>query len=132
MPAQNGSHPSAWGDERLEIIIGYLLRIGVAISAAVVLAGGILFHIKQGGSQMDYATFRGEPGRLRSISGIIRGVEGGHPRAIIQLGLLLLIATPIARVIFAAYGFWRERDHRYVVITLIVLSVLLYSILKSG
>jgi uncharacterized membrane protein len=48
-----------------------------------------------------------------------------------QLGLLLLVATPIARVVFSAFGFWRERDYRYVFITLIVLGVLLYSLLKS-
>ena len=53
-------------------------------------------------------------------------------RAIIQLGLLLLIATPVARVLFSAIAFALERDSMYVVITLIVLAILLYSLLGSG
>lgn len=127
-----GERPSTWSDERLEIIIGNLLRIGVAAAALVVLAGGILYLATYGETRLGYRSFRGEPNELRNISGIIHGAGTGDPRAIIQFGLLLLIATPIARVMFSAFGFWREGDHRYVVITLIVLAVLMYSILKSG
>ena len=54
-----------------------------------------------------------------------------HARAIIQLGLLLLIATPVARVVFSVYAFARQRDWVYVVVTLIVLGVLLYSLLSG-
>ena len=128
----NSVATSSWTDERLEIIIGNLLRIGVGISALVVLAGGILYLARYGSQHINYGSFHGEPRELRTISGIARGGRAGHARAIIQFGLLLLIATPIARVIFSAYGFWRERDYRYVFITLIVLGVLLYSILKSA
>ncbi|MGB9103684.1 MAG: DUF1634 domain-containing protein [Terriglobales bacterium] len=132
MPVLSGAQPSTWTDDRLEIVIGNLLRIGVTIAAVVVLAGGILYLAKHGSLPVDYGSFHGEPRELRSISGIIRAAPSGNPRAIIQLGLLLLIATPVARVIFSAFGFLRERDYRYVLITLIVLGVLLYSILKSG
>ena len=52
----------------------------------------------------------------------------GEPRGLIQLGLLLLIATPVARVVFSVFAFARQRDWIYVVITLIVLAVLLYSL----
>jgi uncharacterized membrane protein len=55
-----------------------------------------------------------------------------HGRGIIQLGLLLLIATPIARVAFAAYGFARQRDWMYVGIAAFVLSVLLYGVFASN
>jgi uncharacterized membrane protein len=48
-----------------------------------------------------------------------------------QLGLLLLIATPIARVMFSAVAFAMERDRMYVGFTLIVLAVLLYSLFGS-
>jgi len=124
---KNGS----WTDERLEIIIGTLLRVGVGISAAIVLAGGILCLLKYGGESIAYRTFHGEPANLRTVAGIVRGAAAGHSRAIIQFGLLVLIATPIARVVFAAYGFWKEHDHKYVVITLIVLGVLIYSIMHA-
>ncbi len=132
MPANVDLKTGAWSDERLEIIIGHLLRIGVGAAAAVVLAGGILYLLKYGGERIDYGTFHGEPANLRSLSGIMHAAGAGHSTAIIQTGLLLLIATPIARVIFSAFGFLKERDYRYVVITLIVLGVLLYSILKSA
>ena len=59
-------------------------------------------------------------------------MAGFHGQAIIQFGLLLLIATPVARVAFAAIGFAMERDYLYVVITLIVLVVLLYSLFGSA
>ena len=55
-----------------------------------------------------------------------------HGQAIIQFGLLLLIATPVARVAFSAVGFAIERDSMYVVITLIVLAILLYSLFGSS
>jgi uncharacterized membrane protein len=47
---------------------------------------------------------------------------------VIMLGLLLLVATPVARVVFSVAGFLRERDFLYVVLTLIVLAVLLSSL----
>jgi uncharacterized membrane protein len=76
--------------------------------------------------------FRGEPTDLRSIPGIIHDAAGLSGRGIIQLGLLLLIATPVARVAFAVFGFAAERDRMYVVFTLIVLGVLLYSLIGSS
>ncbi len=78
------------------------------------------------------ATFHGEPENLKSVSQIVHGALAGSARAIIQLGLLLLIATPVARVIFSAIAFAIEHDYMYVVITLIVLGILLYSLLASG
>jgi uncharacterized membrane protein len=53
----------------------------------------------------------------------------GDAVAIVQFGVLLLIATPIARVVFAAVGFAVERDHLYVAISLGVLAVLIFGLL---
>ena len=80
----------------------------------------------------DYRVFRGEPSEFRTIPGVIHSVINGRGRGLIQLGLLLLIATPIARVAFSIVGFAIERDRMYVAFTLIVLAVLLYSLLGSG
>jgi uncharacterized membrane protein len=55
-----------------------------------------------------------------------------NPLGLIQLGLLLLIATPVARVVFSVAGFAIERDWMYVVITLLVLLTLLYSLASSS
>ena len=59
---------------------------------------------------------------LKTASGIVHGAAHGSGLSTIQLGLLLLIATPVARVIFAAVGFAIERDYLYVGITLVVLA----------
>ena len=122
----------AWSDQRIEMIIGTLLRAGVLLSASVVLFGGVLYLARHGHETVHYTTFRGEPEALKSIPAVIQGVVSNRAHAIIQLGLLLLIATPIARVLFAAFGFAMEKDYLYVALTLIVLAVLLYSFLGAA
>jgi uncharacterized membrane protein len=117
-----------WSDERVELIIAYLLRAGAILSAALVLAGGVVYLLNHGGGQPDRAAFHGEPASLRSVGGIAGGAAGGDPRAIIQLGLLVLIATPVARVAFSVFAFLRQRDLLYVGVTLIVLALLTYSL----
>jgi uncharacterized membrane protein len=115
-------------ERRLDIIIGNLLRTGVLIAAAVVIFGAAVYLTRHAPESPNYKAFRGEPVDLRTIRGVIHDVVGFRGRGIIQLGLLLLIATPIARVAFSAYAFARLRDGRYVVITLIVLGTLLFSV----
>ena len=123
--------PEAWDDYRIEIIVGHLLRTGVILAASVVLIGAMLYLWRHGHEVPNYSAFHGEPESLKSPVEIFRGVMHLSARAIIQLGLLLLIATPVARVIFSAIAFAIERDGMYVVITLIVLAVLLFSLFGS-
>jgi uncharacterized membrane protein len=118
-------------DRQVEQSIGILLRTGVLLAAAVVLLGGILYLVHSGGLHADYRVFRGEPRDLTTPSLTIRQAFSGAPEAIIELGLLLLILTPIARVAFSVVAFARERDSMYVVMTLVVLAVLLYSLLAG-
>jgi uncharacterized membrane protein len=124
--------PQPWRDRRIEIILGNLLRTGVLISAAVVLLGASIYLSRHAHEPADYRVFRGEPSEYRSIRGVIQSVISGEGRGLIQLGLLLLIATPIARVAFSVAGFAIERDRLYVAFTLLVLAILLYSFLGSG
>jgi uncharacterized membrane protein len=126
--------PQPWRDRRIEIILGNLLRTGVLISAAVVLLGASIYLSRHAHDPADYRVFRGEPSEYRTIRGVIQSVikDRGRGQGLIQLGLLLLIATPIARVAFSVAGFAIERDRLYVAFTLIVLAVLLYSFLGSG
>jgi uncharacterized membrane protein len=125
IPAQQAS---GWNDFRIEIIVGILLRTGVIIAASVVLAGAVLYLSRHGHEIPNYRSFHGEPESLKNPVEIFRGVLQLDARAIIQLGLLLLIATPVARVLFSAIAFALERDAMYVVITLIVLAILLFSL----
>lgn len=115
-------------DEQVDRIIAVLLRVGVFTAAAVVFAGGVWFLARFGAQTPNFHVFRGEPQDLRSVSGVVGSVAHLHPRSLIQLGLLLLIATPIARVAFSVAAFAVERDRMYVAITLIVLTVLILSL----
>ncbi len=123
-----GALMRAWTDEQVEVIIGNLLRAGVILAAAVVLLGGGVYLSRHGLAAPHYRVFKGEPAELRTVSGIAHDAHEGLGRGIIQLGLLLLIATPVARVAFAAFAFAAQRDWTYVGITLIVFAVLAYSL----
>jgi len=124
----------ALNDQEIDRIIGALLRFGVVLSAAVVAAGGIWYLVQFGTRAPGYHVFRGEPEYLRHLGGLVTGVRGFNCLGIIQLGLVLLIATPVARVAFTVVAFALARDRTYVAITLFVLAVLLFSLtgLVSG
>ncbi len=117
-----------WNDERMRLIMGHLLRVGVVIAAVLVVFGGILFFIQHPSETFNFTHFKGEPERLKHISIILREAFELRSRAVIQLGLIILIATPVARVLFSLTGFLIEKDWIYVLITLLVLSILFYSI----
>ena len=121
---------SAWTDERVELIIANLLRIGVIVSALVVLAGGILYLIEEGRAPVpNYHEFH--EGQFRTFGAILQDALALRSEGVIELGLLLLIATPVARVVFSVFAFARQRDYTYVLVTLIVLAVLLYSLFSG-
>ncbi len=122
----------AWSDEEVEQILGNLLRSGVVASAIIVLAGGILYLIRYGWNLPDYSIFKGEPAEFRSLEGILKAAFTFRSRGLIQLGLLLLIATPVARVAFSIFAFGLQRDRTYVFVTLIVLGMLLFSLAGGG
>ena len=122
----------AWSDEKMEQIISTLLISGVILAALIVLAGGILYLIRYGATLPDYTVFRGEPADLRSLSGIVSDALSFRIHGVIQLGLLLLIATPVARVAFSILAFTLQQDRTYVIVTLIVFAVLMYSLLGGS
>ena len=119
-------------DRRLEVVIGYTLRIGVITAAIIVLIGGVLYLIENRSAATDYRTFHAVSKHSGSLSGIVWNIRTFDSRGVIQLGLLVLIATPIMRVVFSIIAFALERDIVYVIVTLIVLAVLLYSFLAKG
>jgi len=119
-------------DRTLEVIIGHTLRIGVITAATLVLAGGVYYLAENAFAPVDYHTFHPAAKHSLDLSGIIRNALALNSLGIIQLGLLVLIATPILRVILSVVAFALERDFLYVVVTAIVLMILLYSILAKG
>ena len=116
----------------LERMIGNLLRAGVVISAIVVLTGAVIWLAEHGTEHADYSVFRGRSDGLTSVPAILRAALELHSLGIIQFGLLLLVLTPIMRVIFSAVGFAAERDWLYLAITISVLAVLLFSLLHMN
>jgi uncharacterized membrane protein len=60
---------------------------------------------------------------------VVRSALQGDDRGVIMLGLLALIATPIARVAASIVAFARQRDWLYVALTAFVLAILLYSLI---
>jgi uncharacterized membrane protein len=109
-------------DDRMDQIIGNLLRTGVVSAAAVVAAGGVWYLAVHGATVPDYRHFHEETRGLQSLALLTR------PQLVILLGLVVLIATPVARVVFSLVAFGMERDRMFVGITAVVLVVLAYSI----
>jgi uncharacterized membrane protein len=122
-PAEHG-----WQDQQIELIIGNLLRAGVLTAAAVVAFGAVPFLIQGGGGQPDYKHFEGEPPCLRNVADIVMDAFRFHGKAVIQLGILLLVSTPVARVLLTVVAFAVQRDWLYAGVTVIVLTVLLVSL----
>lgn len=118
-------------DKDMQVIIGWILRGGVAVSMILVFIGGIFFVYRHGHSIPDYKTFKGVPPFIQNFGGIINGVITFKGQAIIQLGIILLIATPVVRVAFSAIGFLLEKDYLYTFITLIVLLIILASMISG-
>lgn len=108
-------------DQRMDEIIANLLRAGVSLAAALVLAGG-MWYLASSRTLPNYASFQPDMKGLSAISAL------DWPEKLIGIGLLILIATPVARVAFSIAAFAAVRDWMYVWFTAIVLAVLLYSI----
>lgn len=119
---------SRLADHRTEQVIGRLLQVGVLLAAAVTLAGGVLYLQRHGATVADYRAFNGAAASLRSLTGILHGVMAGQRAAIVQLGLVLLILTPIARVALTLGAFVIQKDRLYVLLTTVVLAVLVYGL----
>lgn len=118
----------AISDQTIDTVISILLRVGVVVSSLIVLCGGLLYLLRHGREIPNYHIFMGEPSDLRSVRGVLETAASLSSRGIIQFGLLVLIATPVMRVAFTVFSFLLQKDRVYVGVTLIVLSVLLFSL----
>lgn len=130
-PCSDCTRHSAKSDRHLEQFISNLLKYGVLLASAIVLVGGILYLIRHGNEPADYRFFQGTPSEFCSLKGVLTAVLSGSRRGLIQLGLLILIATPVARVVFSFLAFLRQRDFTYIMVTLCVLVALIYSMIGA-
>jgi len=118
-----------WSDDQVEQLIGRLLQVGVLIAAAVVVIGGVMLLVQHGGTPVEFRTFSTASSPLQGLVGIFRGAFALDARAVVQLGLVLLIATPVMRVALTLVTFALQRDRLYVLITAVVLALLLYGLI---
>jgi uncharacterized membrane protein len=107
-----------------EIAISYVLRGGVLLSATIVLVGVVAFYVRFGSAASRLQVDRVFP---HSVAGALSGAAHGNPLAIVALGLLILLVTPVLRVAVSIVAFALEHDWRYVGITALVLAILLVS-----
>lgn len=119
-------------DHAVERLVGGVLRAGVVVAAVVVLAGIGLMLLRGVAAPTTFTTFRPDASSLRSLGGIRHGVRALDGGAVVQLGLVLLIATPVARVALTLVAFLRGGDRLYVALTMVVLVLLLYGLLHGG
>ncbi len=128
-------HDPKSDDTRVEQTMGNLLRAGVLLAALVTAVGGAVYLAERWDQNRPaYETFpldqKDHPSDMNSVGGVVRFAFARRPsqglgRGLIQLGVLLLIATPVARVAFSVYVFARQRDRLYIGVTLAVLVLLL-------
>jgi len=118
---------------RVELIISNLLRFGVGLSLLIVVIGSVVsfVHHPEYLHQSPVLRQLTTAGAVfpRSISGVLHGVAEGHGQSIVLVGLLLLIATPVARVAVSIIAFAMQKDRVYVVITTLVLALLIVALM---
>nr|WP_068892461.1 DUF1634 domain-containing protein [Pedobacter panaciterrae] len=117
-----------FADRDIQIILGTLLRVGVIASMAVVFIGGVVYLAFNHSEIVNYKQFDSVKSGFSTISDIFLGLGELKGSAIIQFGVLLLIFTPIMRVVFSIFSFLIERDYLYVLIGAFVLCVILFSL----
>lgn len=135
---RGGAYSEDEAQRHLEVVISLVLRAGVAISVALVLAGLVLSFVHHpryvglsGG--VGYRGLLARPGAIpRSMSGIGRALRRGDGRGLVMLGLAVLILTPVVRVAVGVVGFVSQRDLPMALVTLFVLAVLVLSFLLAG
>ncbi|WP_421946188.1 DUF1634 domain-containing protein [Pedobacter sp.] len=115
-------------EKDIQVLLGTLLRAGVIISMSIVLVGGVIFLIHNNGAITDYKVFTPELSKFSSITEIFAGLLTMQGDAIVQFGVLMLIFTPIARIIFAIFSFSLEKDYLYVLIGFIILAIIAISL----
>lgn len=107
-------------------LIGTTLRVGVMTACTIALVSGLYYLIRHGMEPMpNYRVFHGEPSSLTSLSGIFGGLLHFEAKNWIQLGVLVLMLTPIIRILLSLIDFAREKDWLYVSITAIVFLVII-------
>ena len=120
-------HEPQWVDTA----ISRLLRTGVVLSITIICIGVLLTFIHH----PQFIRSKTALGDLTSadavyphhVKEVLRQIRKERGQAIVMLGLLMLIATPVARVGFSIVAFAMERDRLYTIVTIVVMAFLVFS-----
>lgn len=132
--------PDTDPDAAIDAVTGNLLRAGVLLAALMLAVGGAVFLCRHGAEKVEEQKpnpyqfekkLEQRPAKYRRPAAVFEAVERGEARPVIQVGVMLLILTPVLRVLFTAAAFAWRRDWVYVVIPVVVLAVLLVGILTG-
>ena len=122
--------------ESMNVVIGNVLRYGVLVSGITVLIG--VLRLISTSSYSDISSMLAyNPGTIPhsifdfTLGGLLTGLISLNPYSLIELGVILLIATPVSRVLISVFLFAAEKDRLYVMITALVLAFLLFSMLVT-
>lgn len=113
-------------DKDLQSFVGNLLRWGVLIAMGIVVVGLVFYLFQYGSTTADYSTF--DATATFRFNQFYAALKAGDSKAIMELGVIALIATPIARVLFTMIGFMLEKDRLYTFIAFLVLCIIAYSL----
>jgi uncharacterized membrane protein len=119
------AQPVRYGERPMETWISRGLLFGVVLSALIILAGLALFLVRGPGTGESLKALVDQQKTAADLGAILRGIGHGDGKSLIQLGLFILILTPISRVALSLFFFLKERDLVFVAITTVVLLVLL-------
>lgn len=103
---------------RLERVLSWLLLVGLLVAVLLMLTGTVLAGVEVGG----------EVGHESSVTDVPRALANLEPNGFFDLGLLVLLATPIARVLALLIGFSRRQAWLFSAVSLVVLVVLALSV----
>jgi uncharacterized membrane protein len=122
------SGSKGWKDSDIELWISRVMRYGIVLASVIVVTGCVIFLINYGSVKPEYSHFTGEPEQLTNVFRIVNSIGSTSGKGLIEFGLVMLIAIPIIRVAFSLISFAVERDRAYVLITLAVFILLLFSV----
>lgn len=110
-------------------LIGNLLRYGVWLSLAVALSGGVIYLTSHAQEAVHYGTFtENDRSIFEVVADVLSGVSRADGVSVIFLGVLLLFLTPVLRMVLSLFSFIKEKDGKYIFITLLVMGIIGMSI----
>lgn len=114
-------------DAYIETILGNLLSTGVIIASSFMILGAVLFLVRHGLEIPNYEIFKPEIFGFSDFKNLFVGLVAFRSISIMKLGILVLIATPVLRVLFSVCAFAYQKDYMYIIFTAFVLCILIFS-----